>query len=101
MAAPPEPALVTDSSDDGDIQHWALTPTAWLEIVETGTIAAAQFVRSPGGTRTLMMIKPAATAANLVLRQHALGLLQATPAFTDSAIFNGALPVTPPWVEEG
>lgn len=96
----PEPALITESGDGGDIKHWALTPTAWLEIIEDGTTAAAQFVRSPGGTRTLMMIRPGASAVNLVLRQHALALLQATPAFTDNPIYNGALPPTPPWVEE-
>jgi large repetitive protein len=97
----PEPALITDPSDAGDIQHWALAPTMWLEIVENGTSSVAQFVRPPGGARTLMILKPGATDANLVLRQHALGVLQATPAFTDNPIRSGALPLFPPWVEQG
>jgi len=97
----PEPTLLTESSDAGDIKHWALAPTAWLEIVESGTSAAARFVSSPGGARTLMFVSPGATSANLVLRQHELGVLQATPAFWDSPILSGALPPSPPWVEEG
>jgi hypothetical protein len=97
----PEPALINDPSDAGDIQRWALAPTAWLEIVEDETSAAAQFVRSPGGTRTLLTIRTGATEANLVLRQHALGILQAAPPFNDNPIYDGALPPSPPWVEEG
>jgi hypothetical protein len=97
----PEPTLLTETSDAGDIQHWALAPTTWLEIAESGTTAAARFVRSPGGARTLMMVTPGATAANLFLRQHELGVLQAIPAFVDSPILSGAMPASPPWVEEG
>jgi hypothetical protein len=97
----PEPALITDPSDAGDIQHWVLAPTLWLEIVENGTSSVAQFIRSPGGARTLMILKPGATDANLVLRQHALGVLQSTPAFDDNPIRSGALPLFPPWVEQG
>lgn len=94
----PEPALVTDNSDTGPVQHWALQRTAWLEIVETGTTAAARFVRSPGGTRTLMMVNPGAAAANLVLRQRQLGVMHSP--VTDSLIYTGSLPVLPPWAEE-
>jgi hypothetical protein len=97
----PEPTLLTEASDTGDIQHWALAPTAWLEVAETGTTAAARFIRAPGGARTLMMVAPGATAANLFLRQHELGVLQAAPAFADSPILSGALPASPPWAEEG
>ena len=96
-----EPIKVTETASDGStIEHWVSQPRLYLELVEDGTSAVQQFVRSPGGTRTLLILNPALGDLNLVLRQHELELLNSPTPIADAVIFSAPLPSVAPWVLE-
>jgi hypothetical protein len=94
-----EPQKVTVTSTDGSsMEHWVAAPRLYVELAENGTSAVQRFVRSPGGTRTLVMLNPALGDLNLVLRQHELALLNSTTPATDHPVFSAPLPSVAPWM---
>jgi hypothetical protein len=97
-----EPIKVTETATDGStLEHWISQPRQYLELSEDGTSAVQQFVRSPGGTRTLAVLNPALGNLNLVLRQHELELLNSSTPIADHPIFSAPLPSAAPWIVEG
>jgi hypothetical protein len=94
-----EPIKVTETSSDGStIERWMSQPRQYLELAEAGTSVIQQFVRSPGGTRTLVILNPALGDLNLVLRQHELELLNSATPTADQTIFSAPLPSVAPWI---
>jgi hypothetical protein len=91
-----EPVLVTEDSEGGPMKHYVNLPRPWLEVVESGSAAVAQFIRSTGGTRGLFLLNPGAKTLSLSLRQHELGLVDPA-AFSDSVLFSATLPTVAPW----
>jgi len=92
-----EPEKVPVQSESGDMFHWVLSENPFLQIVELSTAAVQRFVRSPGGTRTLVMLNPGATHLNLALRQQELDLSPDPSPITDYLIYSALLPAEPPW----
>ena len=94
-----EPIKVTETATDGStLEHWVSQPRQYLELAEDGTSAVQQFVRSPGGTRTLLILNPALGDLTLVLRQHELELLNSPTPTADDLIFSAPLPSVAPWI---
>jgi hypothetical protein len=94
-------AVSVASSEGGTIERWVLSDTRlYLELAESGTSAVQRFVRSPSGTRTLVMLNPALGDLTIVLRQHALEVLKSTPPTTDHVLFSVTLPSVAPWMLE-
>ena len=91
-----EPVKESLSTDTGPMERWVMRPNLYLELAESGTSAVQRFVRSPGGTRTLLMLNPGATSLHLVLRQHELGLEGG--GTTDFTVLNSDLSPDPVWV---
>ncbi|MCB9235563.1 MAG: hypothetical protein H6581_28160 [Bacteroidia bacterium] len=91
-----EPEQESITTDTGPMTRWVMERTRYLELAESGTSSVQRFVRSPGGTRTLVMLKNNATDINLVLRQHEIGLEGG--ATTDHTLLGATLPSDPVWV---
>jgi hypothetical protein len=78
------------------MKHYVELPRLWLEVVEAGTGAVTQFIRSSGGTRGLFLLRPGAAALSLALRQNEHSLIDPT-SFTDTPLFSATLPTVAPW----
>jgi hypothetical protein len=92
----PEPVLLTETGEGGPMKHYVDLPRPWLEVVEAGTGAVTQFIRSSGGTRGLFLLRPGAAALSLALRQYEHSLIDPT-AFADAPLFSAPLPPVAPW----
>jgi len=92
----PEPVLFTEDSDNGTMKHYINLDRPYLEVIENGSSAVAQFIRSAGGTRGLFLLNSTATSLKLALRQRELALIDETK-FTDTEFFSAALPALAPW----
>jgi hypothetical protein len=100
----PEPELKTITSEEhGDMQHWVVADRSYLEIAESSTGLVQRFVRSPGGTRTLVFLDPQVLASpgphelTLILQQREHHLAAGPLAVREEVLFSSPLPPEPPW----